>query len=115
MAETPIRPLTRDVLSKFLPNQEAIRRFEELFQVAGDITPAQIIVLFARVQEVLIDANNAVTLGNQVEGQLQEFMDNNVLQNQVFARQSPVNFTAIANSINFSSAQNILANQVFGP
>ncbi len=53
------RPLTRETLAKFLPDQESIRRFERLFYVAGDLTPADIAMLTRLSQESSIDANTA--------------------------------------------------------
>lgn len=58
MAADP-KPLTRDQLAKFLPDQEAIRRFERLFAVAGDLTPTDVATLYRLTQEASIDANNA--------------------------------------------------------
>lgn len=53
------KPLTRDQLAKFLPDHEAIRRFERLFSVAGDLTPADVAILYRLSQEASIDANTA--------------------------------------------------------
>ena len=53
------KPLTRDQLARFLPDQEAIRRFERLFAVAGDLTPTDVATLYRLSQEALIDANSA--------------------------------------------------------
>lgn len=53
------RPLTRDQLAKFLPDAEAIKRFERLFAVAGDLTPTDVATLYRLTQEASVDANNA--------------------------------------------------------
>lgn len=53
------KPLTRDQLAKFLPDQEAIKRFERLFAVAGDLTPADVATLYRLTQEASIDASIA--------------------------------------------------------
>jgi hypothetical protein len=53
------KPLTRDQLAKFLPDQEAIRRFERLFVVAGDLNPADIATLFRLTQENSVAAGSA--------------------------------------------------------
>jgi len=50
--------LTRDQLATFLKNQEQIRQFEQLFQVADAIAPDV-------VNEVKIDAGNAQTSANE--------------------------------------------------
>ena len=57
--------LTRDQLAKFLPDAEAIKRFERLFQVAGDLTPADVAVLYRLSQEASLDANTAIAAANQ--------------------------------------------------
>ena len=59
MAAPDPKSLTREQLAAFLPNQESIRRFERLFEQAGTLTPAQIAILYQRIQEVLIDAGIA--------------------------------------------------------
>jgi len=53
------KPLTRDQLAKFLPDHEAVRRFERLFAVAGDLTPSDVATLYRLSQEASIDANTA--------------------------------------------------------
>lgn len=55
------KPLTRDQLAKFLPDQEAIKRFERLFQVAGDLTPTDVATLYRLTQEASVDAGIADT------------------------------------------------------
>ncbi|CAB4171606.1 hypothetical protein UFOVP931_7 [uncultured Caudovirales phage] len=64
------RPLTRETLAKFLPDQESIRRFERLFYVAGDLTPAGIATLTRLSQEASIDANTAQALAQLALDQL---------------------------------------------
>lgn len=48
------KPLTRDQLAKFLPDNESIRRFERLFVMAGEQTPSQLqdIAIAAAVADV---------------------------------------------------------------
>lgn len=58
MAINPL-PITRTDLARFLPNHAAIRAFEELFRVAGELTPAQIETLQALIQEATIQAESA--------------------------------------------------------
>jgi hypothetical protein len=53
------KPLTRDQLAKFLPDQEAIKRFERLFAVAGDLTPTDVATLYRLTQEASVDAGIA--------------------------------------------------------
>ncbi len=60
MAADP-KPLTRDQLAKFLPDAEAIKRFERLFAVAGDLTPTDVTTLYRLAQEASIDASIADT------------------------------------------------------
>lgn len=51
------RPLTRNELAEFLPNQRAIRAFEKLF----DLIPPELEELLARAEEASIDANSALS------------------------------------------------------
>jgi hypothetical protein len=72
------RPLRRDQLAKFLPDEETIRRFERLFQKAGADIPQD-------VTNVEIDANNALSLANTALEQLEdlrEYVDNNLNNSQ---------------------------------
>lgn len=64
------KPLTRDQLAKFLPDQEAIRRFERLFAVAGDLTPTDVAALYRLTQEASIDASVADTKATEALGAL---------------------------------------------
>lgn len=64
------RPPTRDVLAKFLPDQESIRRFEKLFLVVSELTPAEIATLTRLVQEASIDANTAQATAQSALDQL---------------------------------------------
>lgn len=50
------RPLTRNELAEFLPNQRAIRAFEKLF----DLIPPELEELLARTEEASISANSAL-------------------------------------------------------
>ena len=52
-------PPTRAELARFLPSHSAIRAFEELFRVAGDLTPAEISALQVLIQEATIQADSA--------------------------------------------------------
>lgn len=68
------RPLTREVLAKFLPDQESIRRFERLFYVAGDLTPSDIATLVRLSQEASIDANTAQAFAQSALDQLAQIV-----------------------------------------
>lgn len=59
------KPLTRDQLAKFLPDQEAIKRFERLFAVAGDLTPTDVATLYRLTQEASTDAGIADSKANE--------------------------------------------------
>lgn len=121
MALTTFKPLTRDQLAKFLPDQEAIRRFEQLFSQAGETIPAEIIILFALTQELSIEANDGITIGNEALAQCQFITDyfnaqienNSIVANKVFNHGS-ISSVFDTSQVNFSSDQNIIANQVFG-
>lgn len=52
-------PLTRAQLARFLPDQELIRRFEQLFQEVGVNNPTQIALLFRLTEEAAIAAGVA--------------------------------------------------------
>lgn len=67
----PNIPPTRDQLARFLPNQELIRRFEQLFQEAENTTPADVTILFQLAQEIAIDATNAAAAANEALASIQ--------------------------------------------
>jgi hypothetical protein len=50
------RPLTREELAKFLPDQRSIRAFEQLFE----IIPGDLVILIKLIEEVGIDAVSAM-------------------------------------------------------
>ncbi len=64
------KPLTRDQLAKFLPDQEAIRRFEQLFVQAGELTPGEVAALTILISEVSVDAGIAQETANRVSDSL---------------------------------------------
>lgn len=64
MAADP-KPLTRNQLAKFLPDVEAIKRFERLFAVAGDLTPTGVATLYRLTQEASVDAGIADSKANE--------------------------------------------------
>lgn len=59
------KPLSRDQLAKFLPDNDAIRRFERLFTVAGELSPADIATLYRLSQEASIDAGIASAMATE--------------------------------------------------
>ena len=65
------KPLSREQLAKFLPNNEAIRRFERLFAQAGDLLPTDVETLFRLSQEASIDAGLANTRAVEAHDSLQ--------------------------------------------
>lgn len=50
---------SRDVLAKFLSDHESIKKFERLFEVAGDLTPTDVAILYRLTQESFIEGSNA--------------------------------------------------------
>lgn len=60
------RPLTREELARFLPNQRAIRAFEKLF----DLIPSDLETLERLVEEASIDAGTALSTGQHANAQL---------------------------------------------
>lgn len=70
-----IKPLTRDQLAKFLPDQEAIRRFEELYQVAATDNPDAIAALVVLVEETTIAAESAMAAATMANDSLIRITD----------------------------------------
>lgn len=58
MSNTP-RSLTRNQLAEFLPNQRAVRAFEQLLTQVGDLLPSDIATINRLIKEVTIDASTA--------------------------------------------------------
>ena len=73
------RPLTRDQLAKFLPDAEAIKRFERLFAVAGDLTPTDVVTLYRLAQEASVDANTAGSKAQSALDQLGQIIQDAAL------------------------------------
>lgn len=74
MAVNPL-PITRAELARFLPNHAAIRAFEELFRVAGELTPAQIATLQVLIQEATIQAESASAQAALANGAIARLVD----------------------------------------
>lgn len=53
MAENDSFLIGRSSLAKFLPDNDTIRRFEKLFQAVGSTTPANLQIIFTRLDELL--------------------------------------------------------------
>lgn len=51
--------INRDRLAAFIPDNDTIRRFEKLFQAVTDTTPANLTIIFSRLDELLIDVASA--------------------------------------------------------
>lgn len=68
-------PPTRAELARFLPSHSAIRAFEELFRVAGDLTPAEISELQVLIQEATIQADSAGAQAAVANGALARIAD----------------------------------------
>jgi hypothetical protein len=68
-------PITRAELARFLPNHAAIRAFEELFRVAGELTPAQIEALQILIQEATIQAESATAQAAAANGAIARLVD----------------------------------------
>lgn len=72
MAET-VAVISRDQLAKFLPDNDTIRRFEKLFQIAGNTSPINIEIIFRLIEEVVIAAGNAEGKANQANSSVSYF------------------------------------------
>lgn len=59
------KPLTRDQLARFLPDHEAIKAFERLFQIVENLTPADVAILTRLIQEAGIEAGVADNKGDR--------------------------------------------------
>lgn len=58
------KPLTRDQLARFLPDHEAIKAFERLFQIVENLSPSDIAILTRLIQEAGIEAGVADNKGD---------------------------------------------------
>lgn len=65
------KPLSREQLAKFLPDNDSIRRFERMFQQAGELLPADVATLFRLSQEASIDAGLANSKAVEASDSLQ--------------------------------------------
>jgi len=75
MSNTP-RNLTRNQLAEFLPNQRAVRAFEQLLKSVGDLTASDIVTITRVLQELSID-----TASNGAKAQAAlDLVSNGVLQ-----------------------------------
>lgn len=63
--------LTRNQLAEFLPNQRAVRAFEQLLKSVGDLLPSDVTTLNRLIQESSIDALTASAKADQANGLLQ--------------------------------------------
>lgn len=59
------KPLTRDQLAKFLPDHEAIKAFERLFQIVENLSPSDIAILTRLIEETGIEAGVADNKGDK--------------------------------------------------
>ena len=59
------KPLTRDQLAKFLPDHEAIKAFERLFQIVENLSPSDIAILTRMIEETGIEAGVADNKGDR--------------------------------------------------
>lgn len=63
--------LTRNQLAEFLPNQRAVRAFEQLLKSVGELLPSDVTTLNRLIQESSIDALTASAKADQANGLLQ--------------------------------------------
>ena len=70
-----VRPLTRNQLSAFLPNQRAIRAFEQLLEQVSSILPTDIQTILATIEEISIDAAQADLKASEALGALVRIAD----------------------------------------
>ena len=70
----PLLP-TRAELARFLPDHASIRAFEQLFKVAGELTPAEIERLGVLIQEAALQADSAGAQAVAANGALDRIAD----------------------------------------
>jgi hypothetical protein len=70
----PIPP-TRAELARFMPDHASIRAFEQLFKVAGELTPNEIAQLGVLIQEVTLQADSAGAQAAAANGALDRIAD----------------------------------------
>jgi hypothetical protein len=68
-------PPTRAELAQFLPDHASIRAFEQLFKVAGELTPAEIERLGVLIQEAALQADSAGAQAAAANGALERIAD----------------------------------------
>jgi hypothetical protein len=68
-------PPTRAELARFLPDHASIRAFEQLFKVAGELTPAEIERLGVLIQEAALQADSAGAQAVAANGALDRIAD----------------------------------------
>lgn len=59
------KPLTRDQLAKFLPDHEAIKAFERLFQIVENLSPSDIAILTRLIEDTGLNAGVADNKGDR--------------------------------------------------
>jgi hypothetical protein len=77
MAET-VAVISRDQLARFLPDNDTIRRFEKLFQIAGNTSPINIEIIFRLIEELSIaigTADGKATQANDSAAYLSQILD----------------------------------------
>lgn len=79
------KPLTRDQLAKFLPDHEAIKAFERLFQIVENLSPSDIAILTRLIQEAGIEAGVADNKGDRAISNLAQVDAVEFNQNAVVA------------------------------
>jgi hypothetical protein len=68
-------PPTRAELAQFLPDHASIRAFEQLFKIAGELTPNEIAQLGVLIQEVTLQADSAGAQAAAANGALDRIAD----------------------------------------
>lgn len=59
------KPLTRDQLARFLPDHEAIKAFERLFQIVENLSPSDIAILTRLIEDTGLNAGVADNKGDR--------------------------------------------------
>ncbi len=69
MSNTP-RNLTRNQLAEFLPNQRAVRAFEQLLKQVGDLLPSDLATINRLIQEAAVAAGIADSRAQEAQDAL---------------------------------------------
>lgn len=101
MSNSP-RQLTRNQLGEFLPNQRAVRAFEQLLKQVGDLLPSDIATINRLIQEAYLEASSGVSRSQEALDALSQLKQDSAIDSAVAQRkadQALATLDRIANSL----------------